>query len=298
MRMEKKNVVIFGGTGFVGTAIAHEAAEAGYQVTIVTRQPIPPEKGAHAAQYQYKICDYHRADNLHHVLEGAYAAVNCIGILYETKKTSFEEAHLNLPYAIAKAAAAEGVQKFVQISSLGVYAPSKYGVTKKQGEEAILNQFPRATMLRPSVIFGPDDSFFNMFKKLSTFLPILPLIGGGHTKMQPVYVGDVAKAAVCALTLPEAAGQVYELGGPEVLTFKEIYQLLFKQLKRKRVLLPLPWAVSYVQGFVFGLLPKPLLTVDQVKSLTVDNVVSQDAKTLTDLGLRPTPLQPVLAKYL
>ena len=296
--MEQKNIVIFGGTGFVGSAIAHAAAEAGYKVTIVTRQPAPPEKGPHAAKYDYKICEYDKPDNLEAVLEGAYGAINCIGILYETKHATFDQVHLQLPHNLAKVAAAQGVQKFVQISSLGVHAASEYGKTKKRGEMAVRQHFPQATMLRPSVIFGPEDSFFNMFNKLSRYLPVLPLIGGGQTKLQPVYVGDVARAAVNALSDANALGAVYELGGPEVLTFKQIYQRLFQHTGRKRLLLPLPWSLSYAQGYVFGLMPKPLLTVDQVKSLEVDNVVTAEAKTLEDLGIIPTQLDDVLPQYL
>lgn len=296
--MEKKKIVIFGGTGFVGRAIAHEAYEAGYQPVIVTRNPAPAEHGTHAPHYTYKICDYHRADNLAAVLEGAYAAINCVGILYQTKKTTFDDVHLQLAHTLAKAATEAEVKKFVHISSLGVYAPSRYGISKKQGEMAVRRQFAAAVILRPSVIFGKDDSFFNMFNRLSKFLPVLPLIGGGKTKLQPVYVGDVAQAALAVLVDPAAEGQVYELGGAEVLTFKEIYQRLFKHTKKRRFLLPIPWPIAYAQGWLFGLLPKPLLTVDQVNSLKADNVVSPQAKTLTDLGLQPTHLDPVLAQYL
>ena len=296
--MEKKNIVIFGGTGFVGTAVAHEAAAAGYKVTIVTRQHTPPEKGPYADSFDYKICEYDKRDNLEVVLEDAFAVVNCIGILYETKNTKFDDVHLQLPHTLAKVAAEKGVQRFVQVSSLGVYAASDYGKSKKQGEMAIRKEFPTATMLRPSVIFGKDYEFFNMFNKLSKFLPVLPLIGGGKTVLQPVYVHDVAKAAIAALTDPKAQGAVYELGGPEKLTFKQIYQRMFKHTGRKRILMPLPWAVSYVQARLFGLMPKPLLTVDQVKSLEVDNVVTAEAKTLTDLGLHPTPLDEILPQYL
>lgn len=296
--MEQKNIVIFGGTGFVGTAVAHEAAEAGYKVTIVTRQHTPPEKGPHATEFDYKICEYDKRDNLEAVLEGAYAVVNCVGILYETKNTTFEDVHLQLPNVLAQVAHEKGVQRFVHVSSLGVHAPSEYGQSKKHGEIAVRKQFPDATILRPSVIFGPDDAFFNMFNKLSRYLPVLPLIGGGHTKLQPVYVHDVAKAAITSLTDPQAKGGLYELGGPEKLTFKQIYQRLFKHTGRKRVLLPLPWPLSFAQGYIFGLMPKPLLTVDQVKSLKVDNVVTGDTKTLNDLGLRQTPLDEVLPQYL
>ena len=296
--MEKKNVVIFGGTGFVGRKIAHHAYEAGYQPVIVTRNPKPAEHGVHAPHFTYKICDYHRPDNLPAVLEGAYAAINCVGILYETKAETFDKVHLQLAHTLAKAAHRAGVKKFVHISSLGVYAPSRYGLSKKQAEMAVRGQFPAAVILRPSVIFGEEDNFFNMFKRLSTFLPILPLLGRGKTKLQPVYVGDVAQAAIATLTTPAAEGQIYELGGAEVLTFKQIYERLFQHTKKPRLLLPLPWGVSYVQGWLFGLLPKPLLTVDQVKSLTVDSIVAQNAKTLRDLGLQPTPLDPILAQYL
>lgn len=292
-------VTVFGGSGFVGTETVKQLSKAGFEVRVATRSPqtYTPPKGSNAVG---RYCDYAEPESVRALLEDAYGAVNCVGLLYESKGNSFADAHIRVPEMIAKFCAEQKLERFVQVSSLGVYAPSDYGKTKKEGERAIFKAFPKATMLRPSLIFGPEDEFFNKFAEMSRYMPMFPLIGGGKTKFQPVYVGDVAKA-VTTLMEPQAEnlnGTVYELGGPDIVDFKEVYKLVFKYTGRKRLLLPLPFPLAYVQGFVFGLLPKPLLTVDQVRSLEVDNVVTDNAHTLKDLGIDPTPMADVLPKYL
>ena len=299
--VDKKKVVVFGGSGFVGSYACKALLKAGYDVVAVSRASSKPD--AIPKQASFKTSDYNKKD-LATILDGAYAVVNTIGILYETRQQKFSDLHIRLPKRIAKTAIKVGVQKFIHVSSLGVYAASEYGTTKKYGEEAVLKEFPTATILRPSVIFGREDNFFNLFVKLSKFSPFLPLIGGGKTKLQPVYVEDVAKAIAKSVTLPTAnlkhnpAGKIYELGGPRIVTFKKVYELVLEYTKRSRILLPLPWWLAKLQASVLGLLPKPLLTPDQVKSLEVDNVVTAKSRNLNDLGITPTEIDNILPSYL
>jgi NADH dehydrogenase len=206
---------------------------------------------------------------------------------------------------IAQACASCGVERFVHISALGIDgAKSRYAQTKRSGEEAVLNAFPSATILRPSVVFGPEDNFFNMFAALAQFLPALPLIGGGKTRFQPVYVGDVATAALCALQLPTIGeqnpqGRIYALGGPEIVSFKEIYKRLFEWTGRERALIALPFWVARIGAFLLQMLPpRPLLTPDQVRSLETDSIVPQGAAGLEDLGIIPTGMTLIVPGYL
>jgi NADH dehydrogenase len=190
------------------------------------------------------------------------------------------------------------------LSALGCNkSTSKYATSNKTGEIEIHKAFLDATILRPSLVFGPDDSFFNMFAELARYTPALPLIGGGKTKFQPVYVGDVADAVKAALTLSKDGkdsplGRVYELGGPEVVNFRDIYNLIFEHTGRRRALITLPFSFAKIQAFFLGMLPKPLLTRDQVESLKTDNVVCAEALTLEDLGIRPTGMALILPTYL
>jgi NADH dehydrogenase len=186
----------------------------------------------------------------------------------------------------------------VHVSALGAdsESDSQYAVTKAEGEAAVREAFPKAVILRPSIIFGPEDGFFNKFASLARFLPILPLIGGGHTRFQPVFVGDVAQAIATALTRQD--GRTYELGGPAIYTFKELLQLILRETGRRRVLVPLPFGLASLQAALLQILPKPLLTVDQVKLLKKDNVVSATAAGLGELGITPTSVEAVVPSYL
>ncbi len=299
--MEGKTAIVFGGTGFVGAHVVEKLAREGASVRIASRTP----KSAYylrpcglPGQVESFFCDY-TARSLNDALKRADYVVNCVGAIYETRKTTFEKTHVELPARIAKACAKQGVQHFVHISALAVdTAQSVYAKTKLAGERRILSAFPEAVILRPSVIFGPKDSFFNMFSALSRFLPVFPLIGGGKTKFQPVYAGDVARAVIESFKDLKAKGQVYELGGPEILSFKEIYERLFKYTGRKTVLCPLPWWVAKSQAFFMEFMPTPLLTRDQVESLKTANIVGKGARSFDDLGIHPTALAAVLPRYL
>jgi len=307
MAWHYKTACVFGGTGFIGRHIVRELANLGYTVKVASRTP---EKAYFLKPYgsvgqivPFK-CDYSDEQSIRSAVKGCQVVVNLVGILYEKGKSTFDRAHVNLPEAIAKACRNEEVERFVHISALGAdQAASKYAKSKLKGESAVFDAFPKATILRPSVVFGPGDSFFNMFASLTKIFPALPLFGGGETKFQPVYVGDIADAAKAAITMPDVGdqnpqGKIYELGGPEVLSFKEIYERLFSEIHIRRPLISVPWPIAKLQGRVLSLLPKPLLTSDQVKSLQTDNIVSPDAMTLQDLGIEPTGMQAILPEYL
>ena len=208
--------------------------------------------------------------------------------------------HAGGAQTVAEAAAAAGVEHLVQVSAIGVdlHAAADYARSKAAGEAAVKTAFPSATIVRPSIIFGPEDDFFNRFAAMARLSPALPLIGGGSTRFEPVYVGDVAEAIAKCLVDPACAGKTYELGGPRVYTFKELLQLLLREIRRRRLLVPLPFALAEAQARFLELLPVPPLTRDQVRMLRRDNVVSEGALTLADLGIAPTAVEVILPTYL
>lgn len=301
---KNKIAVIFGGTGFIGRQIVQHLARAQYRIKVITRVPESAfflKPYGDVGQIVPVACHYNDAEDLNGVIKGADVVVNTIGILFETKKQRFQKIHSDLPAAIAKACSDQKVSRFVHLSALGVEENlSIYAKTKLMGEKAVFSNFPDATILRPSVVFGEDDEFFNMFAALAQILPALPLIGGGHTKFQPVYVGDIADAVMATLKKTKSKGKIYALGGPEILSFKEIYNKLFEYTGQKRALISLPFALAKIEAFVFEKLPtgKPLLTRDQVVSLRFDNIINAGDLTLEDLGIDPTSLDLILPQYL
>ncbi len=306
MTKQHKVATIFGGTGFIGQQIVRELAAQGVTIKVATRFP----ESAYflrpcgvVGQIVPFACDYSDPKSIENAVDGSDYVVNCIGILYEKRKNSFNKVHTDIPREIAKACKKKKVGKFVHISALGAdRGTSRYAKSKLAGEKAVHKNFKDATILRPSVVFGPDDNFFNMFAELARYFPALPLIGGGKTKFQPVYVGDVSDAVIAALHCTKgddgAAGQIYELGGPDVVNFKEVYEIIFKATQRRRALIPLPWCVAKLEASVLQLLPKPLLTRDQVESLKTDNVVADDMPGLEALGIDATSLKQLVPTYL
>lgn len=308
MTRQNKIATIFGGTGFIGTQVVRELAKRGIVVKVATRVPerayfLKPS-GA-VGQIVPVVCDYTDEKSIAEAVKASDYVINCIGVLYERgRRQTFEAVHVDLPEAIAKACNKAGVKRFVHISALGCdVGTSKYAKSKLAGEKAVMKKYKNATILRPSVVFGEGDAFFNMFAHLSRFLPVLPLIGGGHTKFQPVFVGDVADAVMVALERPALGkhnpqGHIYELGGPDVITFREVYERLFKYTERQRCLVSVPFAIGKIEGFFLQFLPKPLLTPDQVESLKTDTVVSGALPGFADLGLRPKSMDLILPQYL
>lgn len=305
---QQKIATIFGATGFIGRYIAQELADAGYIIRAASRTPQKAfflKPYGNIGQVVPFPCDGSKKD-IEKAVEGAELVINCVGILFEKKKGQFKAIHTDLIDTIAKASKKKAVDRLIHISALGCdLSHSQYAQSKLAGEKKLLKAFPEAVILRPSVVFGTEDNFFNMFARLGRVLKALPLIGGGHTKFQPVSVYDIAEAtlniATAAPTIfKKYAGQVFELGGPEVLSFKELYGKLKEHAKINFLMVPLPWPVAKAEAAVLGLMPKPLLTMDQVESLKTDNVVSSKAKikTFKTLDISPRSLDSVLPTYL
>lgn len=304
MSFSNKVATVFGGTGFLGCQVVRALARRGVIVKVATRTPASAyflRPNGTVGQVVPYYCDYNDESSIARAVAGSDYVVNCIGILAEKRKGDFERIHAQLPASIARACTQARVRRFVHISALGVQTgTSQYSKTKRAGEDALRKIFPAATIMRPSIIFGEGDNFFNMFASLARILPFLPLIGGGKTKFQPVYVGDVASAVISALeqSRQQAKGETYELGGLETLTFKEIYQRMFAFTGTPRRLVKLPWAIAKLQASLMAILPSPLLTPDQVESLKTDSVVEMGAKGLHDLAVQPTTLDLILPRYL
>lgn len=302
-----KLVTVFGASGFLGRHVVLALARRGYRIRAAVRRPdlaehLQPLGGV--GQIMPVQANLRYRWSVDRAVEGADAVVNLVGILYQSGRQSFDVVQGFGPRAIAEAARAAGLNGIVHVSAIGADAasPAAYARSKAAGEAGVLETLPDSVILRPSIVFGPEDDFFNRFAAMARMSPVLPLVGGGVTKFQPVYVGDVAAAVAKAVDGGCKPGTVYELGGPEVKSFKECLELMLEITRRKRLLLPLPFGAAEMQARVLQLLPKPLLTVDQVKMLRVDNVVSAAAeaegRTLAGLGINPSSLAAILPSYL
>lgn len=304
-----KLVTIYGGSGFVGRYIARRMAKEGWRVRVAVRRPneaIYVKPYGVPGQVEPVLCNVRDDTSVAAVMEGADAVVNCVGILNGVGKNTFGAVHEEGAARIARISAAQGVETFVHVSALGAdtNSASDYGRSKAAGEAGVLAHRPDAVILRPSVIFGTEDEFFNRFAGMARMAPILP-IAGGSTRFQPVYVDDVAKAAVQGV-LGQADAGIYELGGPEVKTFKALMQQMLGVIHRRALVLSLPRVIAGPMAFGFDLLQKvscqlienKMLTVDQLKNLKTDNVVGDNAKGFADLGIRPVALASVLPDYL
>ena len=301
--MQSKVVTIFGGSGFIGRYVVKRLAELGAVIRVPTRRPeraifLKP-LGA-VGQINIEPWNATAAGEAERLVAGSDLVVSLIGILFERRGGDFERVQGRLPGDIGAAAAKHGVSQLVHVSAIGAdpSSPAVYGRTKAAGEAAVRAAFPTATILRPSIVFGPEDGFFNRFARMSQISPALPLIGGGRTRFQPVYVGDVADAVVAALTRADAAGRTYELGGPGVYSFRELLAYVLAVTGRRRLLLDLPFGIAALQARLLQFLPEPPLTPDQLELLKRDNVVAADAPGLADLGVTPTPLELIVPTYL
>jgi NADH dehydrogenase len=300
-------ITVFGGSGFVGGQVVHALARNGWRVRIACRRPDRAyrlQTSGSVGQIVAVRCDVTDADQVAAALGGANAAINLVGILYESGARSFQAMHVDASRIIAEACAAAGVDRLVQVSALGANpeSASDYARTKAEAEMAVREVKPDAVIVRPSVVFGSGDDFLNQFARMAQTSPALPLIGGGQTKFQPVYVGDVAEAIARCASDPGAAQRTFELGGPAVMTFEDVLKLVLRETQRKRALVPLPFSVAKMIGGLAQLTAlvgvKPVLTRDQVVLLESDNVVSESAEGLADLGIEPTGVEAVAASYL
>lgn len=299
-------ITVFGGSGFVGSQVVSALARRGWRIRIACRRPDRAWKlqtAGTVGQIKTLRCDASDAAQVAEVLHGADAAINLVGILYEGGGRKFQDLHVGVSRTIAEACAAADI-RLLQMSALGANpeSASDYARTKAEAEMAVREVKPDAIIVRPSVVFGAGDDFLNKFGKMAQTAPVLPLIGGGQTRFQPVYVGDVAAAIAIALGRSDSAGQTYELGGPAVMTFEDVLKLVSRETYRTPGLVPLPFFVAKLIGAlaqipaIIGL--KPVLTEDQVELLKSDNVVSGGAKGLADLGIEPTGVEAVAASYL
>src|SRR5712672_2212103 len=290
-------VTVFGGSGFVGRSVVRALCKRDYRVRVAVRRP---ELAGHL-QPLGKVGQVHAVEA---AMRDSHVAINLVGILAEGGAQTFDAVQAAGAGAVAKAASAVGA-RMVHVSAIGAdeNSPSRYALAKGAGEKAVLSATPMATILRPSLVFGPEDQFPNRFASLARMSPMLPLIGGGVTRLQPVYVGDVAAAVADAVDGKTKAGATYELGGPEVLTMREIMQIILATTERRRMLVSLPFGLAKLQALFLQFAPGPLkLTPDQVELLRVDNVVSDAAKaaglTLEGLGVAPDSLGAIAPQYL
>ncbi|SPH19502.1 hypothetical protein ASD8599_00228 [Ascidiaceihabitans donghaensis] len=303
-----KLVTIYGGSGFIGRYIARRMAKAGWRVRVAVRRPneaIFVKPYGVVGQVEPVLCNIRDDASVAQVMQGADAVVNCVGILAEAGKNRFDAVQAEGAERVARIAAQQGVGKMVHISAIGadVTADSDYARTKGEGEAGVLKHMPNAVILRPSIVFGPEDDFFNRFAGMTRMGPILPVVGA-DTKFQPVFVDDVAQAAELSLTSSAAPG-VYELGGPDVATFRSLMETMLGVIRRRRMIVNIPFFVARIMAFGFGLASKlslgiipAMITSDQVKNLANDNVVSDGAKGLADFGIEPVALEAVLPEYL
>ena len=323
--MHRDVVTVFGGAGFLGRHVVRRLCQEGAVVRVAGRDPEramflkPLGDVGQVVPWAADVAD--RA-TVERALAGAGAAVNLVGILFERGRRTFTRIHAEGAGNVARAAAAAGVKRLVHVSALGADANSEsaYARSKAEGESQVRAAFPQAAILRPSVVFGPEDDFFNRFAALARFSPVFPVIGAptfpafrrvqgalpfaidffgaGGPKLQPVYVGDVADAVRACLKRPDARGRTFELAGPRVYSFKELMALTLKASGRRRLLVPLPYWVAELEAMILQLLPKPLLTPDQVRLLQTDNVASGALPGLAVLGIAPTPAEAVVPGYL
>ncbi|WP_420434719.1 complex I NDUFA9 subunit family protein [Hyphobacterium sp.] len=300
-------ITVFGGSGFVGRYVVRALVKKGFRVRVATRRPhiaLDLKVTGVVGQVDLMQANVRNPSSVRRAVEGAHGVVNLVGILAESGSQRFASLQAKGARNIAEAAAAAGARRFVQISAIGANpdSESRYAKTKAEGEEAVARVFPGAVILRPSIVFGAEDKFFNRFADMARFAPALPLPGGGKMKIQPVFVGDVADCVANAIDDPSAAG-IYELGGPRVYTYRELMEFILETIDRPRLLVPVPMFAMSALGFageIAGTLPfvKPFLTRDQVIMLGEDNVVSPDMRGVADLGVTPETIESVVPSYL
>ena len=294
---------VFGGSGFIGRHVVRALAQAGVRVRVATRHPeraLFLKTMGEVGQITPVLANIRDDDSVRAAIDGSDAVINLVGILVQQGRQRFDAVHRTGAERVARTARGAGASRLIHFSAIGASASSRsvYARSKAAGEAAMRDMFPDATVVRPSIVFGPEDDFFNRFAALARLLPVLPLFGGGTTRFQPVYVGDIANAAAAMLDDPESIGQTYELGGPSVRQFKELIDAVLEATGRRRILFPIPYMVGEFQASFLQLLPAPPLTRDQVRLLRTDNVVSGRFPGFAELGIEPTGLDAVMPAYL
>ena len=305
--MKTELVTVFGGSGLVGRYVVRRLAREGYRIRVAVRRP----HLAHflrpmgmVGQIQIVAADLSDETLIQGALEGASAVVNLVGILNQSGRQRFKSLHAEAPGMIARHANVHGAKRVIHISAIGAdpKAPSRYGRSKAEGEAALKRDFTEATILRPSIVFGPEDHFFNRFANMARYMPALPLIRG-KTRFQPVWAEDVAEAVAQCLARPGTRARTYELGGPAIYSFKDLLKIILAETGRHRPLIPVPVPIAALQALAFSVLPNPPLTLDQLAQLKRDNIVkagrdAEEVGTIADLDIAPTALEGVLPTYL
>lgn len=311
MQLRDEMITVFGASGFIGRYVVRRLAKAGYRVRAATRRPhLAHELKPMGVVGQIQLVQANLRDSasVSRAIDGAQGVVNLVGILAEGGRQTFQSLQADGAGLIAETARRAGIERFVQVSAIGADAASKslYARTKAKGEAAVLASMPGAVILRPSIVFGPEDGFFNRFADMARFAPALPLIGGGATKFQPVYCDDVALCVVRALEMEAARGRVFELGGPSVYSFRELMEYILKTIDRQRLLIPVPFPIASLMGLggeIAGALPfvEPFLTRDQVTLLRRDNVAGAggtDVGLIDAFGVTPESIEAIVPSYL
>jgi NADH dehydrogenase len=293
---------VFGGSGFIGRYVVKRLAAQGYVVRIAVRDTVAAQAlrpMGRVAQIVPLYAPVTQEGPIERAVEGADVVINLVGILAEYRSGDFQRIHAEGAGLIARASAAAGVGRLVHVSAIGAdpASPSAYGKTKAQGEAAVRDAFPGATILRPSIVFGAEDRFFNRIGRMAQLLPFMPVIYG-DTKMQPVYVGDVADAVMAVIDRPDAVETAYELGGPKIFTFRDLLVWLLKETQRHRRLVDIPPALVRLQAALGEMLPSKPLTRDQLLMLQRDNIASPGMPGLDELGIVPTPIDLIVPSYL
>jgi len=300
-------VTVFGASGFLGRYVVRALTARGWRVRAAVRNPHTSHElkvVGDVGQVQLMQANLRFPDSVARAVEGADAVVNLVGILFESGRQTFEALHTTGPNVIAEACAAAGIENLAHVSAIGANSESEsaYARSKGDGETLLREHVPSADIFRPSIVFGSEDEFFNRFAGLTAFAPALPLIGGGKTKFQPVFVEDIANAVAISVTRG-TSGQTYELGGPQTYTFKSLLEFILETIGKKRFLAPVPWFAANMMGFggeLSGALPfvKPFLTRDQVENLKSDNVVAENARGFEAFDIRPETIEAIVPSYL
>ncbi|MBC8241025.1 MAG: complex I NDUFA9 subunit family protein [Alphaproteobacteria bacterium] len=296
-------ITVVGGAGFLGRYLIRGLARQGLQVRAAVRDPEAAgylKPMGEVGQVQPIQANIRDAASIARAVAGADMVVNLTGVMFPGGAQSFQAVHVDGAATVARAAHDAGAVRLIHVSAIGAEmdADSKYARSKAAGEAAVRDAFPTATIVRPSTMFGPEDKFFNLFARIATILPVMPLLGGGHSRMQPVYVGDVARAIAALLRDEAPTGGIYELGGPQVLNLAELMAMVCALTGRKRLQVPLPFALAKFEAFFLQILPWHILTMDQVELLKVDNIISGDHPGLAELGVTATTLDAILPSYL
>lgn len=298
-----QKITVIGGSGFIGRYIVQSLASKGYRVCVMVRDVVDAKHLlplGDPGQIQIISGSITNPTDVNRAVRDTDGVINLVGILFERGRQTFESLHVQGARNVAEACAAFDVKRLIQMSALGAdsHSPSRYAQTKARGESEVLKIFPDATIIRPSVVFGAEDNFLNMFAQMAVFSPFLPLVGGGHTQFQPVYVVDVAEFMVRCLENTITKGKTFELGGPSIYTMKEILAYVLKCIHRKRLLIPLPFWMAKIIGMIGQLLPTPPLTLDQVRLLQSNSIVTESARGFQTLEMKPQPLEAIAPCYL